>query len=135
VLTAEKVLIGGVDVSQFCSKAELQLKAKPEDVTNYQSQGWTEELGGLKSGALVLEFFVDFTVTTGIDFLVFNTWGLGSVQTFEVAGTQAARGTSNPSYIGNILITDWNPISGKVGSVDTSSTTWPTTAAVTRVTA
>lgn len=134
VLTAEKILIAGTDLSSFCSQAELQITVADEDVTNYASLGWHERLGGLKDAKLVLNFYNDFTTTTGVDFLVFNTWGLGTVQTFEVAGTQSARGVSNPSYIGNILITDWNPLSGKVGDVDTSSVTWPTTAAVTRVT-
>lgn len=133
VLTAEKILINGTDVSAFCSKAEFTISAEVKDDTNYASAGWKEELAGLKQGKLALEFYNDFTVTTGLDFLMWPL--LGTVATFEVAGVNTGRSTSNPSYTGSILISDWNPITGKVGDVDTSSVTYQTTGVVLRQTA
>lgn len=132
VLTAEKILLNGTDYSANTAKAELQFKVDDKDVTNYASGGWKEHLGGLKQATLVLEFFNDFA-NTAIDSVFFPL--LGTVVTFEVAGTQAARSTSNPSYTGSFLLTDWNPITGKVGDVDTVSISVPSTGAVTRVTA
>lgn len=131
VLTAEKVLINSVDLSSFCAKAELQFKVEDKDVTTYASAGWHEHLGGLKGATLALEFFNDFAAGQ-LDSQLFAL--LGTVTTFEVAGTQAARSASNPSYTGSVLITDFNPITGKVGDVDTVSVSWPSTGAVTRVT-
>ena len=132
VLTAEKVLINGSDLSTFCSKAEVTISAEIKDVTTYGSGGWKEELGGLKQGKISLEFYNDFTNTTGVDSIMWPL--LGTVVTFEFAGTQAARSVNNPSYTGSMLISDWNPITGKVGDVDTSSVTYQTSGVVTRVT-
>lgn len=131
VLTAEKVLIGGTDLSTYCSKAEVTISAEIKDVTNYGSGGWKEELGGLKQAKIALEFYNDFT-TGNLDSIMFPL--LGTLVTFEFAGTQAARGVSNPSYIGSMLVSDWNPITGKVGDVDTSSVTYQSSGVVTRVT-
>lgn len=131
VLTAQKVLIGGNDLSSYCAKAELQFKVEDKDVTNYASAGWKEHLGGLKQATLQVEFFNDFAAAA-LDSILWPL--LGTVVTFEVAGTQAARSASNPSYTGSFLLVDYNPITGKVGDVDTVSVSWPSTAAVTRVT-
>lgn len=131
VLTAEKVLIAGNDLSTYCSKAEITISAEIKDTTNYGSGGWKEELGGLRQAKLSLEFYNDFA-TTLLDSIMFPL--LGTVVTFEVAGTQAARGVSNPSYIGSLLVSDWNPLTGKVGDVDTSSVSYQSSGIVTRVT-
>jgi hypothetical protein len=131
VLTAEFVTIASTDVTASCSQAELQITVADEDVTNYASLGWHERLGGLKDAKLVLNFYNDFAATA-LDSVFWPL--LGTVQTFEVRGTQSARGTSNPAYTGSVLITDWNPITGKVGDVDTVSVTWPSTGAITRAT-
>lgn len=131
VLTAEKVLIAGNDLSTYCSKAEITISAEIKDTTNYGSGGWKEELGGLRQAKLSLEFYNDFA-TTLLDSIMFPL--LGTIVTFEVAGTQAARGVSNPSYIGSLLVSDWNPLTGKVGDVDTSSVSYQSSGIVTRVT-
>lgn len=131
MLTAEKVLIAGNDLSTYCSKAEITISAEIKDTTNYGSGGWKEELGGLRQAKLSLEFYNDFA-TTLLDSIMFPL--LGTIVTFEVAGTQAARGVSNPSYIGSLLVSDWNPLTGKVGDVDTSSVSYQSSGIVTRVT-
>lgn len=130
VLTAEKVLIAGTDLSTYTAKAEITITADVKDVTTYGSGGWKEELGGLKQAKLSFEFYNDATAAA-LDSIMWPL--LGTVVTFEVAGTQAARGASNPSYIGSMLISDWNPITGKVGDVDTSTVSYQSSGVVTRV--
>lgn len=129
VLTAERVFLNGADWTANCSQAELQVTVADEDVTNYASLGWHERLGGLKDAKIVLNFFEDFAAA-GLDSVFWPL--LGTLVTFSLAGTQSAVGTSNPYYEGNMLITDWNPLTGKVGDVDTVSVTWPTSGVVTR---
>lgn len=131
MLVAEKVLIGGTDLSTYCSKAEVTISAEIKDVTTYGSGGWKEELGGLKQAKISLEFYNDFT-TGNLDSIMWPL--LGTVVTFEFAGTQAARGVSNPSYTGSMLVSDWNPITGKVGDVDTSSVSYQSSGVVLRQT-
>jgi hypothetical protein len=131
VLTAEKVLINAVDMTQWCSSAELSFTTEEKDVTNYQSAGWHEMLGGLKQGTLKLNFYNDYSASA-VDQLL---WPLfGTVTSFEVAATQGSRSTTNPSYTGNVLVSQYNPLAGKVGDVDSVSVTWKTTAAITRAT-
>lgn len=130
VLIAEKVLINSVDLSSYCSKAEVTISAEIKDTTNYASGGWKEELGGLKQAKVSLEFYNDFGAGL-LDAIMFPL--LGTVVSFEFAGTQAARSATNPSYTGNLLVSDWNPLTGKVGDVDTSSVSYQSSGVVTRV--
>ena len=59
---------------------------------------------------------------------------LGTVVPFVVRLDQAAVGTSNPSYSGNVLINGWNPIEGSVGDEASVSLGFPTSGAVVRAT-
>lgn len=129
VLTAERVMIAGNDLTTYCSKAEVTISAEIKDTTNYGSGGWKEELGGLKQAKIAFEFYNDFT-TGNLDSIMFPL--LGTVVTFSLAGTQGAVGVSNPYYEGSMLVSDWNPLTGKVGDVDTSSVTYQSSGVVTR---
>lgn len=131
VLTNEYVTIASTDLTAYTAKAELQIKVDDKDVTNYASGGWHEHLGGLKGATVALEFFNDFG-SSALDQLFFPL--LGTVVTFELRPTNSARSTTNPAYTGSLLVTDWNPITGKVGDVDTVSVSWPSTGAVLRQT-
>src|ERR1700743_2509989 len=124
VLVNQFVTIASTDISGYTSKAEIQIKVDDKDVTTYGSGGWDEHLGGLKGATLNIECFNDFAAGL-LDSIFFPL--LGTVVTFEVRPTQAARGTSNPAYTGSVLITEWNPITGKVGDVDTTTASWPIT--------
>ncbi|MFE2300841.1 hypothetical protein ACFXAW_21960 [Streptomyces sp. NPDC059445] len=131
VLLAQYLSINGNVLNSSTKKAELSVEVEDKDVTNYASLGWKEVLGGLKSGELAVEFFQDFAATQ-LDSLMWPL--LGTVVAFEVRADQAAVGTSNPKYTGNILIKGWNPIEGSVGDEATSGLTFPTSGAVTRAT-
>lgn len=130
-LLASMLMVNGVDVSDHTSKIELTLEVEEKDVTTFASLGWKESLGGLKSGSLAVTFKQDIAASA----LDSQIWALfGTVTTFEVRLTNAARGTSNPAYTGNVLVRQWTPISGSVGDVAEASVTWPTSAAVQRQT-
>jgi hypothetical protein len=132
VLTAEFLSINSNDLSEYTRKAELAVEVEEKDVTNYKSLGWKEVTGGLKSGELSCEFLQDYAATK-LDAIMWPL--LGTVVPFVVRADQAAAGTSNPSYSGNILINGWNPITGSVGDEATVSLGFPTSGAVTRATA
>lgn len=132
VLLAEYVAINGTDLSSYAKKAELTTKVEEKDVTTFASQGWKELLGGLKSGELALDLFQDVTAAA-LDSIMWPL--LGTVVTFEVRASNAAVGTSNPKWTGNILISGWNPIQGSVGDEASVGISYPTSGAVTRATA
>jgi hypothetical protein len=132
VLLAEFVSIGGNDLSTHAEKCELQIDVEDKDATTFGSLGWKESLGGLKSGKLNVTFKQDVAAAS-LDSIMWPL--LGTVVAFEVRLSNAARGTSNPSYTGNVLVNGWKPASGSVGDVASSDVAFPTTGAVSRLTA
>lgn len=131
VLLAQFLSINGTNLNEYTKKAELTVEVEDKDVTNYASLGWKEVIGGLKSAELSCEFLQDFAATK-LDSIMWPL--LGTVVPFEVRADQAAVGTSNPKYTGNILINGWSPITGSVGDEATVSQGFPTSGAVTRAT-
>jgi hypothetical protein len=132
VLTAQYTEINAVDRSSWLNKTELAVEVEEKDVTVFTSLGWKENLGGIKSGNLALSFKNDVADNQ----LDETMWALfGTVTTFACRPSNAAVGTSNPSYGGNILVKSWTPISGSVGDVNEASHTYPTSGVVARTTA
>ena len=129
-LTSEYTALNGSDRSADIKSSVLTVDVAELDTTDFASSGWTEVIGGLKSGTLAIEF-QDDVAASAIDSILWPL--LGTVVTFEVRGTSSAVGTSNPKYTGSVLITQAS-IGGAVGELATKSLTFPTTGAVTRAT-
>lgn len=132
VLTAEMLMINAVDLSANTKKGELQLVSAAQNTTTYGDAGWETFLGGLKSGTLGWDYMNDLAAAA-LDSLMFPL--LGTVVSFEVRGVNSARSTSNPAYVGNILIEEWKPLGGSVGDVNGAGVSYKTSGAVTRLTA
>lgn len=130
-LTSETVTVNSVDYTGDLKSATLTVDAAQLDTTDFASAGWTEVIGGLKSGTLSLEFQDD----VADDALDEELWALlGTVVAFTVKPTSAAVSASNPSYSGSVLITG-HSLGGTVGDLAMKSLTFPTSGAVTRATA
>ena len=131
VLTGVYLSLNATALASNIRKAELSVEVEDADVTNFGSGGWTEVIGGLKSGELSIEFLQD-VAASALDSIMWPL--LGTVVAFELRATQSAVGTSNPKYTGNVLINGWNPIEGGVGDEATVSVSFPTSGAITRAT-
>ncbi|MCX4468967.1 hypothetical protein OOK41_01335 [Micromonospora sp. NBC_01655] len=132
VLTAAYVSLAGIERSGDLNKAELSAEVEEKDVTTFKSLGWKEVVGGLKSGSLALSFKNDLAAAA-VDQAMWDA--LGTVVPFVVRASQAAVGTSNPQYSGNVLVKSWTPIAGAPGDVNESNHTYPTSGPVVRATA
>jgi len=132
VLTSTFLSIGGTDLSTYTSKAEVTVEVEEKDVTTFGSGGWKALLGGLKSGQIAITWKNDITVGD-LDGILWPFFGTN--QSFEVRGTSAVVGTSNPKYTGIVVVKALMPISGSVGDVNEQSVTYPTSGAVSRATA
>ena len=130
-LTAPKVTIAAVDMSQYITQVELDVEADDLETTNFGSGGWRSRIGGLKKGEVKVSFNDDFAATTVDDRLW--SW-FGTVQTFNVKATTAVNSATNPEYQMSVLVTQMSPIKGKVGDLATQDVTWPVTGTVTRAT-
>lgn len=132
VLTGEFLSLNGTDVSAYTKKAEVAVEVEEKDTTTYGSAGWKENIGGLKSGNIGVEFLNSFTAAE-LDAIMWPL--LGTKVAFVVKPVAGTTTTSNPAYSGTVLIKGWTPIGGSVGDVATVSQTFPTSGAVTRTTA
>ena len=127
-LTSQVVQINSVDYSDHLKSATLTVDAAQLDATDFASGGWTEVIGGLKSGTLSLNF-MDDVADNDVDEELFAL--LGTVVAFTVKATNAAISASNPEYQGNVLVTG-HSIGGAVGELAMKSLTFPTSGAITR---
>jgi hypothetical protein len=134
ILFSTFLSINGVDRSSWTSRAELAVEAEAKDITTFSSGGFKENLTGLKSGNLAVGFKND-SATGQLDELMWTLFIASNAVTFEVRGTSAVVGVSNPKYTGSILITGWTPVTGSPGDVNEFSITFPTTGVITRATA
>jgi len=127
-MTSTFVSINSVDYSGDLKSATLTVNAAQLDATDFASGGWTEVVGGLKSGTLSLEFQDDVTDAALDDEL----WALlGTVVAFEFRPASGVVGANNPKRTGSVFIGD-NEIGGAVGDLAAKSLTFPTSGAVTR---
>lgn len=118
-------------ISDHGNKVEVAATVVDLDSTAF-GQTWMNRVGGLKDGKISIDLLNDF-VAANLDSIM---WALlGQVVPFEIRPTSAARAVGNPAWTGSILVNGWNPISGKIGELDSLSMSYPTSGVVTRVTA
>lgn len=133
VVTANTVQLNGNDISSNCARAELVINAAEVDVTDFGSQGWTEVIGGLKSGTVSLDFHSDFGA--GAVSSLFQTL-VGTIGTVTlIAGNGTAPSATTPRYTATVLVNSFTPVAGAVGDLSTFSVSFPTTGAVSYATA
>jgi len=127
------VTLNGNDFSSSCARAELVINAAEVTTTDFGSNGWTEVIGGLKSGQVSLDFHSDFG--TGAVSRIFQplVGTIGTVVLIAANGTAASQST--PAYTATVLINSFTPVSGAVGDLSTFSVTFPTTGEVSYATA
>ena len=133
VVTGTQVTLNGDDLSSNCARAELVISAAEVDTTDFGSGGFTEVIGGLKSGQISLDFHSDFgsgAVSSTFQDLV------GTIGTVTlIAGNGTAASADTPVYTAEVLINSFTPVSGAVGDLSTFSVTFPTTGEITYATA
>jgi hypothetical protein len=133
VVTGNKVTINGVDLSSSIARAELSINVADVDTTDFGSNGYTELIGGLKSGSVSIDFHQDYAAAS-VEATIFPL--LGSIATAVIiAGNGTAASGTTPAYTATVLVNNWNPVSGAVGDLSTVSVTWPTSGAVSKATA
>jgi len=132
VVTGTDVSLNGSDISANTARAELVINAAEVDTTDFGSGGFTEVIGGLRSGQVTLDFHNDFGAG-GVSNLLKDL--VGTIGTVVIDPTGAGAGATNPVYTAEVLISSFTPISGAVGDLATFSVTFPTSGSVTFATA
>lgn len=133
VVTANTVTLNGGTVTPSVARAELVLNSAEVDVTDFGSNGWTEVIGGLKSGTVSLDFHSDFGA--GAVSALFQDL-VGTIGTVTlIAGNGTAPSATTPRYTATVLINSFTPIAGAVGDLSTFSVSFPTSGPVSYATA
>mgnify|MGYP006978374690 CR=1 FL=1 len=133
VVTGTQVTLNATDVSSSCARAELVINAAEVETTDFGSAGWTEVIGGLKSGTVSLDFHADYGSGAISELFQDLVGTIGTVTIIAANGTAASATT--PIYTAQVLINSNTPISGAVGDLSTFSVSFPTTGAVSYATA
>jgi hypothetical protein len=131
VVTATNVTLNGTDISNSVAQATLELTAADVDVTDFGSGGFTEVVGGLKSGTVSLDFHQDYAA--GAIASLLNPL-LGSLATVTMKPNGTATSATNPVWTATVLVNSISPISGAVGDLATFSVSYPTSGSVTSAT-
>jgi hypothetical protein len=130
VLTDAYIVVSGNTISDHGNKVDINAQVVDLDTTAFGAT-WKARTGGLKDGTVGFEFFNDF-VAANLDAIFWPL--LGTVVTFELRPTSAARSTGNPAYTGSLFIKEWKPIVGSVGALAMTGVSFPTSGAVSRQT-
>lgn len=133
VVTSNAISLNGTDISANCARAELVINAAEVDTTDFGSAGWTELIGGLKSGTVSLDFHQDFGSGAVSELFQDLVGTIGTVTL--IAGNGTAAGATTPEYTAEVLINSFTPVAGAVGDLSTFSVSFPTTGAISYATA
>ena len=124
------ITLGGTNLSAWLVSATLtRTRADLDDSAMGDSS--RARKGGLKDGTLALEFHQDFAasaVNAVIETIFDSASGIGA---FTIKPTTGGKSATNPSYEGNILVTEYSPIDGRHGDNAMMSVSWPLSGDVT----
>ena len=127
-LTSQKLTINSVQYDDHIKSAVLTVDVAQLDTTDMDSAGWTEVIGGLKSGTLAVTWNDD-VADNDVDE---ELWALlGTVCAFTLQAVDATIGAGAPEYQGNILINQYT-LGGGVGELASKSLSFPISGAITR---
>jgi hypothetical protein len=130
VLTACNVTLNGSAISDNVAAVTLSTSAAEVPTTSFGSSAAVTRVAGLVDNSVTFSFHNDFNA---IDGLIFPLIGSTAV-TCVVKPSGAAVSTANPSYTFSVLCTEWTPINGAVGELNTADVTWPISGAITKAT-
>lgn len=134
VVTDAFVSLDGTDVSEWVASLTFEVNVDTQDTTTMGTNGWRDRLGGLKDFSVSIDALTDFAASQ-FDSVI---WPLAIARdpvALIIRPTSAAVGTSNPQFAGNVIVTQYTPLSGGVGSVAGGSFTLEGAGAMTRTTA
>jgi len=86
-------------------------------------------IAGLEDNSLTLELQQDFGVSQ-LESVIYPNRGL--LVDCTVRPVNAAISTTNTQYSFKVLISEWTPLSGSVGSLTTVNVNWPIYGAITK---
>ena len=106
------ILVGGLELAGYGKNVELSTEVEPLDTTDFASAGWTELIGGNKSGSLSVEFMQD-RAAGGVDAQLWAMLGASTVPKSLV--TPSADGSLAYTMCG--MSASYTPFDGPAGGL------------------
>ena len=128
VLTDVSVTLASTDISANVAAVTLTSSAAEVETTAF-GQGAVTRTGGLKDNTVTLDIMNSFSDIEGLVYPL-----IGSTATIVIQPVSGAVGTASPSYTATVLVTEWTPINGAVGELNTADVTWPISGTITKAT-
>lgn len=121
VLTDADVVVNSVNLSDWVTSVTLSVEVDDQEDTA-MGDSFRSRVGGLKDWTLDIDFNADFAASA-VDATIWSL--LGTSVAVTVKPTSSATSATNPSFGGNVLVTEYSPVDGGVGDLATTSVSWP----------
>jgi hypothetical protein len=121
VATDYNIKINGADFSSAIAAVTFEISAAEQETTAF-GNSFVQRIAGLKDASVSLDFHQDFGAAA-VDATLFPL--LGSNATVTVIPQGSVVSSTNPSYSGVFLCTEYSPLSSSVGDLATLSVSWP----------
>jgi len=132
ILSDAEFTFNTVDLSDHVKTVTFNLTSDAPDVTA-MGDDWRDFLAGLRSFQITLDFYQDFAA--GEVDATFWAAFIGTNKTaFTLKPTSNATSGTNPVFSGNVIITNYDPITGTVGDAAMAPVTLQGAGALTRAT-
>lgn len=132
-LTNAKLVLNSVDLSDHVADVDVNVTIADKDTTAMSTSGAMTRTGGLMDGTVTVSFFQDYN-TSKVDATIWAALIARVPVTFSANPANSANAVTNPNYSGQVLVTNYKPIVGKVGDIAVVQVTWPCSGVTARAT-
>lgn len=122
----------GVDLSDQVRQVEVNMSQADVDETASGDDG-QERLAGLRNDSFVFTFKQDLAAGE-VDATLFPLFDNGTKFEVRVAARGSTISDTNPAYAGDVIITDYSPLSGEIGALAEAQVTLPVSGKIARET-
>jgi hypothetical protein len=129
VLTNANITFAGTDISANVAAVTLSTTSADIVTTAFGSTANTR-VTGLIDNSVTFSIHNDYNAIDGIFFQLVGSTAVTCV----VKPNGTAVSTANPSYTFSVLVTEWTPVNGAIGELNTADVTFPISGAITKAT-
>jgi hypothetical protein len=129
VLTNANITFAGTDISSSVASVTISTSAADVATTAFGSTAVTR-VSGLIDNSVTFAIHNDYNAIDGLFFPLIGSTAVTCV----VKPNGTAVSTANPSYTFSVLVTEWTPVNGAVGELNTADVTFPISGAITKAT-
>lgn len=130
VLRDASVVINGVDLSDHVASVAIPVSRADVQDTAMGAEG-VSRLAGLRDEQIQLTFRQDFAASE-VDATLWPIYTAGTGVTAVVKPTSAAVGAGNPTFTATVLLLEYAPLDGEVGSIADATATLTVDGVITR---